>query len=59
MAVLVPGRGLILPEQIRNDIANFCDRISRQAAMNPRDFGLAMNLQDSVALLEQIYSIRA
>ncbi|WP_085339227.1 hypothetical protein [Aquidulcibacter paucihalophilus] len=58
MAVLVPGRRLILPEQIRNDIAVFCDRINRQAAMNPRDFGLALNLQDSVALLEQVYSIR-
>ncbi|MEN9874300.1 MAG: hypothetical protein RL186_1197 [Pseudomonadota bacterium] len=59
MAVLVPGRRLILPEQIRNDIADFCDRITRQAAINPRDFGLAMNLQDAAALLEELYSIRA
>ncbi|MEN9855969.1 MAG: hypothetical protein RLZZ157_1095 [Pseudomonadota bacterium] len=59
MAVLLPGRRLILPEQIRNDIADFCDRITRQAAINPRDFGLAMNLQDAAALLEELYSIRA
>ncbi|MFY7761802.1 hypothetical protein [Aquidulcibacter sp.] len=59
MAVLVPGRRLILPEQIRNDIADFCDRISRQAGINPSDFGLAMNLQDAATLLEELYSIRA
>jgi hypothetical protein len=58
MAVLVPGRRLTLPEQIRNDIADFCDRITRQKVINPSDFGLGLNLQDSVALLEQIYSIR-
>jgi hypothetical protein len=58
MAVLVPGRRLILQEQIRNDIADFCDRISRQAGINPSDFGLAMNLQDAATLLEELYSIR-
>ena len=58
MAVLVPGRRLILPEQIRNDIADFCDRISRQVDLDPSGFGLPLNLQDSIAFLEQIYSIR-
>lgn len=59
MALLVPGRRLILSEQIRRDMTDFCDRISRQAVMRPSDFGLALNLADAAILLEQIYSIRS
>jgi hypothetical protein len=57
LALLTPNRTLALPATIGSDVAAFCQRISLEGILNPRDYGVALDLEGALDLLAQVYSL--
>lgn len=55
LALLTASRRLELPATISGDIADFCQRVRHDGTINPREYGVVLDLEGALDMLAQVY----
>jgi hypothetical protein len=55
LALLTASRRLELPATIGGDVADFCQRVRQEGTINPREYGVALDLEGALDMLAQVY----